>query len=282
MIIERPVVNQEYLADRLAVLDVEVRECRAESVSNVRAAKLLPDLALSRLYHLLACVPPNWHYVENAAFEILDAYEMLIDLVQSRRGFEDSGKGTGVAGFVDRIELGRTRRASMTVSDFFAAFWTAVVLGDSRRLRLLAEAPREVFVTSGVEVDEFLFKWMETLQCYRRKDRRWVQLLADSIYLSDPARVEVASDDSLHYVLYPPIKLFYTLAAGTEAEFNFELEDALVRHHYYWTSESGRESVPQGWASLPLTAISCMALNKGYRIVPESLYLPLKMGLEGA
>lgn len=267
MIVERPYLDKVYIEGRIAALDEQICSFMHDGATYTRAASLLPELLLNRLLHLLAFDDPDWAAAERAAVDVLDSYESLISLV---------GSATRSDGQADSSRY----RASLTLVDFFNAFWIATIVGDVRRLDLLARMPIGDFVSPRVEADRFLYSWVEALQCLQAQDESWVQKLGDAIYFSDPARVEIATDDSLHYLLYPPIKLFHSLVAGTEADFNFELEDALVRHRYLWVDASDRPFAPEGWVSLPLTAIACMALGKGYRIEPASRYLPLPLGLD--
>ncbi|MEU4414427.1 immunity 49 family protein [Nocardia salmonicida] len=281
MIIERPDIDQAFIENRILVLDKQVREWSRDAPGNIRAANDLPALTLTRLLHLLAFKPQDWIVAEKAAVDVLDAYESLMHLVSVSPRDERDYMVTRTGSHGNRSQSNRREfRVTMTPADFFNAFWIAVILGDTRRLNLLVQIPVEYFIAPNVEADEFLYKWMEALQCLQGGDARWAQLFGDAIWLSHPQRAPIADSDSLHYLLYPPIKLFHTLVTGTEEQFNLDLEDALVRHDYYWRSESERKLDPEGWVSLPLTAIACMALSKGYTVVPESGYLPLALGLE--
>lgn len=280
--IERTSLDPKAVGDGIRCLDEQIAECLVDIEHNLRSIIELPSLLLARLCHVLALEPQDWIEAERVALEVLDAYELLISAVDSYRKNNLSGKDIQPDGKVARSRSGDSSldHVAMTPADFFNAFWTAVILGDTRRLNLLVQIPVEHFIAPNVEADEFLYKWIEALQCIQGGDARWAQLFGDAIWLSHPQRAPIADSDSLHYLLYPPIKLFHTLVTGTEEQFNLDLEDALVRHDYYWGSEGERKLDPEGWVSLPLTAIACMALSKGYTVVPESGYLPLALGLE--
>ncbi|MGM7646551.1 immunity 49 family protein [Nocardia sp. JW2] len=280
MFIERLYIDQTYLKDRIVAIDAQISTFTQDGADDARTASLLPDLLLNRLLHLLALEEPDWFAAKSAAAAVLDSYEALVDLVGATRRDDSLASSSLFRVYDGEWSSGSsTFQASLTPVDFFNAFWIAVILGDARRLDLLAAVPIADFTSPGVQADRFQYCWIEALQCLQRQDEKWVRKFGDAIYFSDPARVEVASADSVHYLLYPPIKLFHALMTGTETTFNAELEDALVRHQYYWVHASERPWASEGWVSLPLTAIACMALSKGYRVEAKSAYLPLALGL---
>lgn len=272
MIVERPDIDSLEVLEEIRSLDDRIEMCIAGIPDNIRAVKWLPVLLHTRLSYLLASERCDSLECELAADEVLDAYESLMRSAASHRSRESGSDGlSGGSG---------AGRPTVTIADFFNAFWIAVIRGDRRRLDFLAELPMDVFVVPGVDADRFLYAWAETLQLFYKRDERWAQSLGDAIFFSDPDRVEYAADDVLHYLLYPAIKLFYTFVTGTGENFNIELEDALVRHRYYWTAHRERELMFEGWVSYPLTAITCMAISRGYNVIPESDYLPVSLGME--
>ncbi|MFD6269882.1 immunity 49 family protein [Nocardia asteroides] len=280
MLIERPYIDHAYVHYRIVDIDAQVSAFVQDGAENPRTASILPGLLLNRLLHLLALEEPDWFAAKSAAAAVLDAYEALVDLVDATRREGSSANGSLFTDYNGQRKSERSSyQVSLTPVDFFNAFWIAVILGDARRLDLLAAMPIDAFSSQNVQADRFQYCWIEALQYLQQREERWAQKFGDAIYLSDPARVEVASADSVHYLLYPPIKLFHALMTGTEASFNSELEDALVRHRYYWVHASEHPWTSESWVSLPLTAIACMALSKGYRVESTSAYLPLPLGL---
>ncbi|GAD85389.1 hypothetical protein NCAST_31_00830 [Nocardia asteroides NBRC 15531] len=175
-------------------IDAQVSAFVQDGAEDPRTASILPDLLLNRLLHLLALEEPDWFAAKSTAAAVLDAYEALVDLVDATRREGSSANGSLFTDYNGQRKSERSSyQVSLTPVDFFNAFWIAVILGDARRLDLLAAMPIDAFSSQNVQADRS------------------------------------------------------------------------------WTSES--------WVSLPLTAIACMALSKGYRVESTSAYLPLPLRL---
>ncbi|MES2734175.1 MAG: immunity 49 family protein [Bacteroidota bacterium] len=81
----------------------------------------------------------------------------------------------------------------------------------------------------------------------------------------------------LQSLFLPLIDVYLALLLGREDMFNETLYVALLKHKAYYESEENgesRSSLPQGWVSLPLTAVCALAHDRGLKREVESDYIP--------
>lgn len=63
-------------------------------------------------------------------------------------------------------------------------------------------------------------------------------------------------------------------ATGQHEEFNRSLENALLAHKEYWSSNPDIADSCYGWVALAPLAMACFALDAGFPVEVESDYLP--------
>lgn len=81
-------------------------------------------------------------------------------------------------------------------------------------------------------------------------------------------------DGTYNYALHidgPLIDMFTPILTNDEKDFNEMLLDALNLHKKYWSKE--QKNIPNGLISLPITAITVMAKDYGFKIEHTSEYL---------
>jgi len=156
------------------------------------------------------------------------------------------------------------------------AFWFAIICRDRQRLTELSEVPMEVLRASGAEHDDYLYHWVAALQAYWTGQKSaLVEELSATFERSHPDVVEIAPQDWLRCISYPPVDLFYRFIKRDHDRFNESLTEALELHKAYWTATEDREKDVDGlWAIAPL-AITCLAYDGDFPLEVESEYLPV-------
>lgn len=158
--------------------------------------------------------------------------------------------------------------------NWLTTFWLAVICRDRERLTALCEIPLGQLRSSDDAYDEYVYRWVSTLQDYWLQRPTLVDNLTATLQGSHPDAVRITPRDLLQNVLYPPINLFYRFLRQDGPGFNQALVEALELHKAYWTADEDREKDPTGAVALALLAVTCLAYDGGIPIQVESDYLP--------
>lgn len=157
---------------------------------------------------------------------------------------------------------------------WLTAFWFTVVCRDQARMNQMCDTPLSLLRSSGAEGDEYVYRWVDTLQTYWREEPGLVEKLTATIKASEPDVATIAPRDLLQNILYPPINLFFHFLRKDHEGFNQALAESLELHKAYWSADDTRADDVDGYLALGPLAIACLAFDAGFPIEVESDYLP--------
>ncbi|MFJ5229323.1 immunity 49 family protein [Kitasatospora sp. NPDC088391] len=161
------------------------------------------------------------------------------------------------------------------------AFYLAVICREKERIRQLLSVPVEFLRASGAEIDEYVYKWIETLQlAWEHRPEAWDTLVA-AIEGTAPEHARVASREVMLKLLHPPLELFRLYLHRETEEFNKSLATALTWHKEYWMGNEARALKSEGLVALAPLAMACLAFDADMPIDVDSEYLPIYL-LKGA
>ena len=158
--------------------------------------------------------------------------------------------------------------------DWLTSFYLATICRENERLNQLAQVPISFLRESGAEFDEYIYAWVETLQNAWFGRRETWDTLVTAVNGTAPERAQVAGEELVLKILYPPLELFHRYQRQDAEKFNAALVDALTCHKEYWTANEARSLSGEGLVALAPLAIACMAHDAGIPIEIESEYLP--------
>ncbi|MGD6742873.1 immunity 49 family protein [Streptomyces sp. BH106] len=157
--------------------------------------------------------------------------------------------------------------------NWLTSYYLAAICRENERLDQLARVPVPFLRASGVEFDEYIYAWVETLQnAWFGRQETW-DTLVTAIDGTDPAAPHIASAELMLKVLYPPLEVFHRYQRQEPEPFNSALADAVTWHREYW-SEDSRNTSSEGLVAQGPLAIACMAFDAGIPVDVESEYLP--------
>ncbi|WP_405016619.1 immunity 49 family protein [Kitasatospora sp. NBC_00070] len=154
------------------------------------------------------------------------------------------------------------------------AFWLAVICRERTRLDMLSAVPVDVLRGSGAVFDEYVYAWVEALQAYWRRTPDLTEKLLAAIDGTDPDVARVADREVLLKLLYPPLAAFYQFLRRDQEKFDAALLQGLELHREFWSADEERAGDPDGFVSLPLLGIACLAYDNDVPVAVESGYLP--------
>lgn len=158
--------------------------------------------------------------------------------------------------------------------NWLTTYYLAVICRENERLDQLARVPVSFLRASGVEFDEYIYAWVETLQnAWFGRPETWNTLI-DAIDGTDPAASHIASAELMLKILYPPLEIFHRYQRQEPEPFNTALAEALTWHREYWTDNETRSKSSEGLVALGPLAVACMAFDAGIHVDVESEYLP--------
>ncbi|MEU4998735.1 immunity 49 family protein [Streptomyces sp. NPDC021622] len=158
--------------------------------------------------------------------------------------------------------------------NWLTAYYLAVICRENERLDQLARVPVSFLRASGMEFDEYIYAWVETLQnAWFGRQETW-DTLVTAINGTDPAAPHIASAELMLKVLYPPLEIFHRYQRQDPEPFNEALAKALTWHKEFWSEDETRSKSSEGLVALGPLAIACMAFDADMPIEVESEYLP--------
>ncbi|MHB9859057.1 Imm49 family immunity protein [Streptomyces sp. YIM S03343] len=93
--------------------------------------------------------------------------------------------------------------------NWLTSYYLAMICRDNERLDQLACIPVSFLRASGVEFDEYIYAWVETLQnAWFGSQETW-DTLVTAINAMDPAAPHIASAELMLKILYPPLEAFH-------------------------------------------------------------------------
>ncbi|MFJ8676362.1 immunity 49 family protein [Streptomyces sp. NPDC093589] len=189
---------------------------------------------------------------------------------------------TGESGGTVEVRIDRKMRTLRTIGplssadagNWLAAFWLAVICREQQRMTELCEIPLEHLRAPEGQYDEYIYHWVDTLQTYWLRRPGLVEKLTAALQLSHPEVAQIAPQDLLQGLLYPPINLFQHFVRKDEAGFSPALSEALKLHQTYWTLNEERRTDIDGSIALGPLALACLAFDGELPVEVESEYLP--------
>ncbi|MEV6428722.1 immunity 49 family protein [Nocardia sp. NPDC051463] len=167
--------------------------------------------------------------------------------------------------------LGPNRLSGPT--DWIGAAWLAVITQNQQRIQELCAVGQYTIRASGVQVDDYVYPWLETVQCFLRHEEVPPELFKTVMRLTEPEAARYTPRDFMLFIAFPPVQMFYYLLRRDAENFNNALAEALTMHRTYWEVPELAEN-PVGFAATAPLAIAILARAVGIPIEVESDYLP--------
>ncbi|MCE2570703.1 immunity 49 family protein [Motilimonas eburnea] len=167
-------------------------------------------------------------------------------------------------------------------STWLRAYAIAMILHDSERLAVLHRLDEGVFAKQSgvVGPHDFDCAMMRLLKGIFTQGADLAQLLGDTITYSAPEYFDDEYCANYAYQLYLPVAELLGVVLSTERETAYQgaLIKALDAHKAWFTRSEMDHFDPEGWISLPITAIASYCYHR-FGILPEveSDYIPLWM-----
>ncbi|MFD5416916.1 immunity 49 family protein [Streptomyces sp. NPDC127069] len=233
---------------------------------------------------MLTLVAAKWHCLADPIATRFTTWEAWILAMQTGSALFAAGQATegpvrcriGVNG--EEKELPATGpQEYLHAANWLTSFYLAAICREGERMNRLAQVPLSFLRASGAEFDEYIYSWVETIQNHRFGRQETWDSLVRAVEGTDPAHAQIASQELMLKILYPPLNLFHRYATRDEERFNEALAEALTWHKEYWTANEARSRSGEGLVALGPLAIACMARDAGMTIKVESEYLPKEL-----
>ncbi|GGW82856.1 immunity 49 family protein [Streptomyces lomondensis] len=226
----------------------------------------------------------KWRCLTDPTAETFATWEAWVTAMQVGCALFDAGMATqgpvtcriGVDGEVKSLPATGPQEY-LHAGNWLTTYYLAAICRENDRLNRLAQVPVSFLRASGVEFDEYIYAWVETLQhAWFRRREMW-DTLVTAVNGTAPDAVRIADQELMLKILYPPLELFHRYQRQDAAQFNVALVDALTWHKEYWTADKTRSLNGDGLVALGPLAIACMAHDAGIPIEVESEYLPKEL-----
>lgn len=226
----------------------------------------------------------KWRCLTDPTAETFATWEAWVTAMQVGCALFDAGMATegpvarriGVDGEVKSLPATGPQEY-LHAGNWLTTYYLAAICRENDRLNRLAQVPVSFLRASGVEFDEYIYAWVETLQnAWLRRREMW-DTLVTAVNGTAPEAAQVASQELMLKILYPPLELFHRYQRQDAAQFNAALVDALTWHKEYWTADETRSLNGDGLVALGSLAIACMAHDAGMPIEVDSEYLPKEL-----
>ncbi|MEU5577634.1 immunity 49 family protein [Streptomyces huasconensis] len=229
----------------------------------------------------LALTVAKWSCLTDPAVEEIPTWEAWVTAMQV-------GSGLFISGVADEGPVpcrigshGEVKNLPATgpqeylhADNWLTAYYLATICRENDRLDQLARVPVSFLRSSGMEFDEYIYAWVETLQnAWFGRQETWSTLVT-AINGTDPAAPHIASAELMLKVLYPPLEVFHRYQRQEPEPFNAALAQAVTWHKEYWSENETRSRSGEGLVALGPLAIACMAFDADMPIEVESEYLP--------
>jgi hypothetical protein len=209
----------------------------------------------------------------------LETWESVVSAMQVGTAAFAAARAT--QGVIECRIMDEIRTVQTTGPQFYAnagnwltTIWFVIVCRDQERMNAMCNIPIDLLRASGAHGDEYVYRWVDTLQTYWHERPGLLEKLQSAIEASYPEIATIAPRDLLQNVLYQPINLFSYFLRKDHEGFNRALTEALELHKAYWTASEERSRDLNGAIALGPLAIACLAYDAGFPIDVESEYLP--------
>ncbi|MEU5996218.1 MULTISPECIES: immunity 49 family protein [unclassified Streptomyces] len=229
----------------------------------------------------LSLTVAKWACLADPKVEEFPTWEAWVTAMQVGSGLFISGSATegpvpcriGSHGEVKNLPATGPQEY-LHAGNWLTTYYLAAICRENERLEQLASIPISFLRASGMEFDEYIYAWVETLQnAWFGRQETW-DTLATAINGTDPAAPHVASAELMLKILYPPLEIFHRYQRQDPEPFNTALSEALTWHKEYWSDDEARSKSSEGLVALGPLAIACMAFDADIPIEVESEYLP--------
>ncbi|MFD3684384.1 immunity 49 family protein [Nocardiopsis sp. NPDC058631] len=168
-------------------------------------------------------------------------------------------------------------------SNWLDAFYLAVTCREQERYRSLCqisvETLRQAGESQGSLYNPYIYHWIQALQAFVLNRPGLPDHLTKAMELSDPARSEIGTPETLNKLVFPQLNTLVHLVRRDSAKFNEALTEGLELFRSFHTATPERAEELDGGTPLGLLAMACLAydtaeVDPDFRLEVESGYLP--------
>lgn len=170
--------------------------------------------------------------------------------------------------------IGEKSRCGISAGKWLDVFYCAIITRNMALIRILSQVPETIFNADELGSGNFDNQLAELYKAIFNPKSNFTEQLVKSTAAFNPDNF---TDDRFAFVsriFWPQLAIIRTIfSPASEAEFNQEMEKALVLHKERWIKTS--DTAARGIISLPLTALAVLAHDHaGYKLTVENGYIP--------
>jgi hypothetical protein len=271
-----PIPRHAFRTDNAAEAMAPVIESTKEALDKIETSE---DYRYDAL--MMALTTAQWHCLTDPTANKFPTWEAWVTAMQVGSALFASGTATEGPVRCRIGSLGEVKNLPATgpqdylhAGNWLTSFYLAAICRENDRANQLAQVPISFLRESGAEFDEYIYAWVETLQNAWFGRRETWDTLVTAVNGTDPTSAQIADEELILKILYPPLELFHRYQRQEADQFNAVLADTLTWHKEYWTGDEARSMSSEGLVALGPLAIACMAYDAGIPIEVESEYLP--------
>ncbi|QLE86803.1 hypothetical protein FLM48_18040 [Shewanella sp. Scap07] len=166
--------------------------------------------------------------------------------------------------------LGLLEQGYINPSEWFDAYFLALITRDTDSMEALATFPVETMRQSATTAGPVSYKLVEVFQAYHHRTSNFPTLLNECMAMAMKQGNDWALDIAMGY-----LETFAALTTNAGFDFNEVLAKNLQRQEQYQIRESGPDHVPiDSFIPLQLLGMACMWHDRGNEVSVESDSLP--------
>ncbi|MEV6227118.1 immunity 49 family protein [Saccharopolyspora shandongensis] len=154
------------------------------------------------------------------------------------------------------------------------SLWACLISRDELSSDELCVYPVDTLRDNDSSFPAFFYSWANAVAAFCLRDDDALTKLNTALADTDPDTVGPDALELALRIYYPQMKVLHYLATQEAEAFNTALAQAVEHHKEFWTGDRQRATDPDGFFSLPLTAMAAIAHDIGMAVTVDSEYLP--------